>query len=151
MTVSEQKFPAAGALAEVVINDVDWADATREANINEMATRLGSDPYIVTGSVLSVWTYFTAWKTSQTIGASDTVHSLMSSFLVSNPLFVNDAKFNSANEIESIRMHMRHFSSSEATTLMDSLANARDIIDSYGYDAYPYAIEYIMWSHTSSR
>ena len=145
MTVSEQKFPAAGALAEVVINDVDWADATVEANINEMATRLGSDPYIVTGSVLSVWTYFTAWKTSQTIGASDTVHSLMSSFLVSNPLFVNDVKFNSANEIESIRMHMRHFSSSEATTLMDSLANARDIIDSYGYDAYPYAIEYIMW------
>merc|ERR1719409_1930492 len=49
MTVSEQKFPAAGALAEVVINDVDWADATVEANINEMATRLGSDPYIVTG------------------------------------------------------------------------------------------------------
>ena len=59
MTVSEQKFPAAGALAEVVINNVDWADNTVAANLNEMATRLDNDSYIVTGSVLSVWTYFT--------------------------------------------------------------------------------------------
>jgi Niemann-Pick C1 protein len=145
MTVSEQKFPAAGALAEVVINNVDWADNTVAANLNEMATRLDNDSYIVTGSVLSVWTYFTGWKATQVIGASDTVHSLMSSFLESYPIFTNDVKFNSASEIESIRMHMRHFSSSEATTLMDSLENARNIIDSYGYDAYPYAIEYIMW------
>ena len=140
MTVSEQKFPG-GALAEVVINDVDWADATVEANINEMATRLGTtrtlslDQYYPSGRILLRGRH----HKQSALQHSTQSYEFISCF---ESLFVNDVKFNSASEIESIRMHMRHFSSSEATTLMDSLANARDIIDSYGYDAYPYAIEY---------